>query len=426
MVTFFRYPTLQPQVKMTELNRTKRRKLLFLGWSTSLITSLLIAVAVQVLFANILGYLLPLCMLYFGQRWMIQPGAVPVLTYHSVSRDQEWLPWAPHIAISPAMFARHMSILKAMATPVVTLHELVAARKEHRALPPGAVVLTFDDGYLDNRVAALPILREHGFRATMFVSLDFIAPGQELRPTLADVAKGHAQAENLDWRGYLNWQELADLQAGKVFDIQAHGTDHARVESGPQIVGKVTQDNWRNISWVQWAATEGNKSNWYVEKLPVAVPLGTPVRESAPALTARAWLGDRLESPREYEIRVLDHLRRARTVLSERLGKTVNIFCWPQNIATAESRNLAHQAGYIATTAGNGENRAGENPEIISRLHIGDRVLGWRCPWADALYFKAQIKVGQGNYYWSILLLASNLLNKMGTALRGEHGKALP
>ncbi len=411
---------------MIQLDRKKRRKLRFFGWAGTVLFSILIAGAVQIVFANVLGYLLPVIVLYFGHRWMHQPGSVPVLTYHSISRDQDWLPWAPHIAITPEMFARHMDILESMDIHVATLRELVTSRKANQPLPPGSVVLTFDDGYLDNRVAALPVLRRHHFRATIFISTDFIAAGRELRPTLDDITEGRIRAEHLDWRGYLNWKELEDLQTGGIFDIQAHGTDHGRVVSGPRVTGTVTMKNWRNISWVQWAASPGNKSRWYLEDKPSAVPVGTPVHESMPALTARAWRDGQWESPREFEIRVLEHLRRARTVLSERLNKSVDIFCWPQNVATVESRMLAHQAGYIATTAGNGENRQEENPEIISRLHIGDRVLGWKCPWADALYFRAQIKVGQGNYYWSILLLMANMLNKINTTLRGEHGKALP
>ncbi len=411
---------------MIRLDRKKRRKMRFWGWACAVAASGLLAALVQIQFANILGYLLPPLVLWVGHRWMLQPGAVPVLTYHSVSADQDWLPWARHIALTPQMFARHMDILVGMKVHVLALAEFVAARKNGKVLPLNSVVLTFDDGYLDNRVAALPILRRHKFRATMFVSTDFIAPGRKLRPTLAAVEEGRAEAEDFSWRGYLNWPELEDLKAGGTFDIQAHGTDHGRVESGPRVVGSVTPENWRNISWVQWAATEGNKSGWYLEKTPSRVPFGTPVRESACALTARAWRDGRLESVREYEIRVLEHLRRARTILSERLGKTVDIFCWPQNVATPESRRLAQQAGYIATTAGGGENRPGEDPEIISRLHIGDRVLGWPCPWVDALYFRAQIKVGQGNYYWSILLMACNLLNRINTAIRGERGKALP
>ena len=46
------------------------------------------------------------------------------------------------------------------------------------------VVLTFDDGYLDNWVAVMPLLRKYGQKAIIFMSTDFIDPTSQSRPTL--------------------------------------------------------------------------------------------------------------------------------------------------------------------------------------------------------------------------------------------------
>jgi peptidoglycan/xylan/chitin deacetylase (PgdA/CDA1 family) len=43
------------------------------------------------------------------------------------------------------------------------------------SLPPNALAVTFDDGYLDNYSQALPILRKHGCKAIFFVATSFIA-----------------------------------------------------------------------------------------------------------------------------------------------------------------------------------------------------------------------------------------------------------
>lgn len=44
----------------------------------------------------------------------------------------------------------------------------------HQPLPPKPVILTFDDGYLDNYEIAYPILQQFGFVGTFFIPTEFI------------------------------------------------------------------------------------------------------------------------------------------------------------------------------------------------------------------------------------------------------------
>ena len=55
----------------------------------------------------------------------------------------------------------------------MTAAELAGSRSG-RPLPPRPVVLTFDDAYTDFYSAALPVLREHGFRATLYVPTAYV------------------------------------------------------------------------------------------------------------------------------------------------------------------------------------------------------------------------------------------------------------
>lgn len=59
---------------------------------------------------------------------------------------------------------------------VISLPEAVEALRSDR-LRPGSVVITFDDGYLDNLEVATPILTELGLPATCFVSTGFLDGG---------------------------------------------------------------------------------------------------------------------------------------------------------------------------------------------------------------------------------------------------------
>ena len=65
------------------------------------------------------------------------------------------------------------------------------------------MVITIDDGYESVHRVALPLLRKHGFAATLFVYTDFI---------------GSPDA--------LSWAQLQDLVASGLVDVQAHSKTH--------------------------------------------------------------------------------------------------------------------------------------------------------------------------------------------------------
>ncbi len=89
------------------------------------------------------------------------------------------------MTVSPERFEQHMEMLASSFRPL-PLRDLAA----ERSLPPGAVAISFDDGYADN-LRALPVLERHGVAATVFVATGFVAEGQsfwweELRELAAD------------------------------------------------------------------------------------------------------------------------------------------------------------------------------------------------------------------------------------------------
>ncbi|MZQ82494.1 polysaccharide deacetylase family protein [Paenibacillus sp. 5J-6] len=82
-----------------------------------------------------------------------------------------------------------------------TFFRLLEGNTSEKA-PEKPVLLTFDDGYLDNYEKAMPILAKYGFPATLFVS-----PGMT------------------EQDGYLNWEQIKKMQA-RGWDIQPHGMSH--------------------------------------------------------------------------------------------------------------------------------------------------------------------------------------------------------
>ncbi|MFK0132226.1 polysaccharide deacetylase family protein [Streptomyces rubiginosohelvolus] len=86
-----------------------------------------------------------------------------ILTYHSVT-DPSDDPYG--ITVSPARLDEQLSWLRSRRLTGVGVSELLRTGASERR---GLVGLTFDDGYADFVDEALPVLRKHGFRATVYV-----------------------------------------------------------------------------------------------------------------------------------------------------------------------------------------------------------------------------------------------------------------
>jgi peptidoglycan/xylan/chitin deacetylase (PgdA/CDA1 family) len=99
------------------------------------------------------------------------PRWLSVLSYHRV------VPTPPPdypfdrevIDCDPREFARHMELVARLCTPV-GLDEVLEHLERGRRLPPNPVLVTFDDGYRDNREHAQPILDRLGVPACFFVT----------------------------------------------------------------------------------------------------------------------------------------------------------------------------------------------------------------------------------------------------------------
>ncbi len=75
---------------------------------------------------------------------------------------------------NPVGFDQHMGLLASACSPI-DLAQLLGFLRGEAELPPNPVLVTFDDGYLDNRQHALPILLRHGIRAVFFVSSSYVS-----------------------------------------------------------------------------------------------------------------------------------------------------------------------------------------------------------------------------------------------------------
>ena len=130
---------------------------------------------------------------------------VPILCYHRFGTSPA------KMVVTQANFAAQLAYLADNGYHVVPLAQLAGWLEGRDALPPKAVVLTIDDGYESVWRYALPLLRQHGFPATLFVYPDFVGSG-----------------------GALSWAQLQELAASGLVDVQSHSKSHRDlIERGP-------------------------------------------------------------------------------------------------------------------------------------------------------------------------------------------------
>lgn len=99
-----------------------------------------------------------------------------VLAYHRVLdlHDEAQFPQDPElISASVGDFRQQMRVVRDHFNPL-TFRDVLASLDAGRALPPRSVVVTFDDGHLDNHRNAFPVLKALGVPACIFLTTDYI------------------------------------------------------------------------------------------------------------------------------------------------------------------------------------------------------------------------------------------------------------
>jgi peptidoglycan/xylan/chitin deacetylase (PgdA/CDA1 family) len=94
---------------------------------------------------------------------------LPILCYHDVNSVK-----GTDLVLDPAKFKEQMKYLKDNGYFPITLDELYGYFREDKEIPEKSVVITFDDGYVGTYTNAFPVLKEFGFKATIFMISDSV------------------------------------------------------------------------------------------------------------------------------------------------------------------------------------------------------------------------------------------------------------
>ncbi|NGM88886.1 polysaccharide deacetylase family protein [Parapusillimonas sp. SGNA-6] len=236
---------------------------------------------------------------------------VPVLMYHHVS------PVEGMITVSPSNFERQLQWLKQRGYTSLTSDQF-AGHLQGNPVPKRSVLITFDDGYLDNWVYAFPLLRQYGYRAMVFLVTSWVNDG----PVRHHLGQGelprtpaHRECEALIEQGrsdevILRWSEIQAAQSDGTLEFHSHTHTHTRWD-----------------------------------------------------------LSDRAAEKNTLMAQELDSSRAA---LQANLGHVSEHFCWPQGYNDSDYVRIAQAAGfrYLYTTQAFGQNRPGTDPAHIYRFAV--------------------------------------------------------
>jgi peptidoglycan/xylan/chitin deacetylase (PgdA/CDA1 family) len=140
------------------------------------------------------------------RRGPLWESGVRIFCYHRIAAARG------DLAVAPEDFRRHIELLASFDAAVVPLTDAVSVLTQGRR--GRFVCLTFDDGYRDFEEAALPVLREAGFPATLFVTTGF--------------ASGTVRMSWFRRRQppLLGWADLKQLAKDDLVELGAHTRTH--------------------------------------------------------------------------------------------------------------------------------------------------------------------------------------------------------
>lgn len=315
--------------------------------------------------------------------------------FHSVGNNKS--SWSKKwLSVSLEHFEEFCKYLQRKKYESLFLNEWYCNQNRDRLLRTRQIVITLDDGYLDNWVYAYPILKKYGLKGTIFINPEFVDPTNEKRPTLEDVWNGKMAIEELKTLGYLNWEEIKFMDTSGIVDIQSHSMSHNFYFTTDTLVDFYKNQN--DYHWLAWVKRPDRKSFWITEDQRDFIPAGYPVFEYDRALGLRRFFPSehfidsfiskyndlkqansenikkqlieftanykdeynyigRYESDEESYERYRYEIYESKRVLEKILNKKVEYLCWPGGSYNDISIQMSIDAGYKASTIASWDNQ---------------------------------------------------------------------
>lgn len=132
---------------------------------------------------------------------------IPVLTYHYIGNNPNPKDKARDaLEVTPDKFEEQMQYLSTNGFTPISLDTLYAIFANKAGRPAKAIVLTFDDGYIDFYTTAFPILKRYNFHAVSFIPTGLVGGGY-----------------------YMNWSQIKEIQSSGLISFEAHTINHVNL-----------------------------------------------------------------------------------------------------------------------------------------------------------------------------------------------------
>jgi len=238
----------------------------------------------------------------------MQSEGIPVLMYHHVTNHP-----GDTVTVTPDVFAGQIECLAENGYRFLTCRELVGYVTGDQPVDEKAVLLTFDDGWLDYYINAFPVMERFRVKSTVFVItgrtdaasrvgclIDTDSPVHETAKK--QIQNGHAE------RVVLDWQTIHRMADSGLVSFYSHTVTHRRCAE---------------------------------------LADGELVRE----------------------------LKASKSVLERELGDVCDYLCWPYGNFDELTIQAALQAGYKAIfTTIDGFSQADSDPHRIKRIEVKDSI----------------------------------------------------
>lgn len=324
---------------------------------------------------------------------MKNKATVPIIYFHSIGPVN--VDWKKNfLTVDASIFEKQLIWLKKRFNSIF-LKEYWLIRQGLNSQIKNPIIITFDDGYLDNWIWAFPLLKKHGLKATIFVSPEYVDKQSGLRPNLNDYVKGKVTLSALTRHGFLSWEEMMSMEESGLIDIQSHTMTHTKYFVSDELV-EFHHPGSDSLYYISNKFPE--KKPYYVTDInfETLLPFGYPVFKSMSSILARKIeinpefinvclmeLSEfdfksysfkdayaivkpvynkfrqsndiiiKRESYQEYIDRLRFEIITSKEIIEKNLRKKVEFLCWPFGDNNEVAHKTAIEAGYLMTTIGN-------------------------------------------------------------------------